>query len=807
MKQHNGDIDNGGYEVKLVSYQVDGQWILVLETVDGTAKAEIEPLWLEIGQVRLAGQWRTINVNDGTTCQAAGQHVLEGCVIRYELNLKIAPHQQPAELEWRVEVLEGGCEAAIGHSVRLVGVSAEADALDLPSLYYGLNSFGSGSFARPDPRSGFAFRTDRLAQPAIHYSTVDAAWSYFATDEAPEVAEPELLYSVGLGPSNGGLSLFFRYPQVEYGHRGDHSRDAYIAKGEFGPGECETRRWTPGEVVKKRLYLWCRPPAAAHDHGATARFLWERAYEGERSSQAVSLWDQALQHVRWFNARLYNPSLAGGQYESPEGSGTAMLGFIEQSLLMAATTLRYLRLARGLASPAAEEDELNAIEERAASAITTWVTKGRSGEGILFPCCTYDGFFFGRREYGDNKNLRIVRDGAFETLRLASEAQALLAAAVTRPHDAASARWVDAALSQADWLARHSLPGGGYGAAYNRDGSARDATPSGTAPVVRLFCDVAHWLAISGQTGSADYYIALAQEAFDRVLADGIASDCFMGTTLDASTPDREGSLAALSAIIQLYEMTGDSSLLPLARRAADSVLSYTMTYKIRTFALDSDAYRRSISVFGATIVSPENQHLDPLPTAPGLLLYGLYNDDHVAVEAAVETLKWTLDGRWAITEAEGLKQSEQLLHTRWHYNSFFTQRGDYRNGMPLWGRTDIEHAWPQVLPSAAFLETGSICLDWPTGRFAVVDPWRIITSSSDATGDRRVICLEPSPADQSHGVFPLLLRVCRIPIQASLKVAVSDGTARIIAGHQLREGFLVDVQARTEIVLELALV
>ncbi|HYP42313.1 MAG TPA: hypothetical protein VEX13_18310 [Chloroflexia bacterium] len=790
--------------MKLVSYQVDDRWVLALATVDGTAKAEIEPLWLEMGQVRLDGQWQAINMDDWT-CRAMGQHVLEDCVIRYELSVKVAPHQQPAELDWHIEVLEGTCEAAIGHSIKLVGVSADADALDLPSLYYGLNRFGSGSFARPDPRSGFAFRTDRLAQPAIHYSTVDAAWSYFATDEAPEVAEPELLYSLGLEPATDGVTLFFRYPQIEYGHRGDHSHDAYIAKGEFGPGECITSRWTSGEVVKKKLYLWYRPPAAAHDHGATSRFLWERAYREERASQAISLWDQAWQHVRWFNARLYNPTLAHGLYESPEGSGTAMLGFIEQSLLMPATTLRYSRLARGLASWESAEDELNRLEERAASAITTWVTKGRSEEGILFPCCNYDGFFFGHREYGDNNKLRIVKDGAFETLRLASEAQALLAAAASRPHDADAVEWVDVALAQAEWLARHTLPEGGYAASYNHDGSTRDATPSGTAPVIMLFCDVAHWLAVSGQTERANYYVALAKEAFDRVIADWIASDRFMGATLDASTPDREGSLAALSAIIKLYEMTGDSSILPLARRAADSVLSYTMTYKIRTFATDSDAHRRSISVFGATIVSPENQHLDPLPTAPGLLLYGLYNDDHVAVEAAVETLKWTLDGRWAIAEAEGLKQSEQLLHTRWHYNTFFTERGNYRNGMPLWGRTDIEHAWPQVLPSAAFLETGGVCLDWPSGRVAIVDPWQIISTNSDTTGNRRVICLEPRPGAQKQGVFPLLLRVYRVPIQASLKVVVGDGAARVITEHQLREGLLFDIRARTEIVLEIA--
>jgi hypothetical protein len=41
--------------------------------------------------------------------------------------------------------------------------------------------------------------------------------------------------------------------------------------------------------------------------------------------------------------------------------------------------------------------------------------------------------------------------------------------------------------------------------------------------------------------------------------------------------------------------------------------------------------------------------------TTPGLVIYGLFAGDDVCTQAGIESLRWTLDGRWAIKEEAGL--------------------------------------------------------------------------------------------------------------------------------------------------------
>jgi hypothetical protein len=696
-------------------------WFITLRSETGDVGAAIEPLALETegGEV-LAGHWTSVE-EEGTNMHADGRLDHPGGTLQFRLLANTPNAHGPTMLEWHIEFSGEPCTGALLHVVTLDGAPLAPSALDLPSIHYGSNTYGKGTFPHPDPRKGFAFRADRLAQPAIHYSTPGAAWSYFATSEAPDDPEPDLLYSLGMSPApEGGTSLSFRYPQQEYGHRGDGGRDAYVAKDTYAPGEHAIKTWQPGVTLSKTLFLWCRPPEAAHDYGAAARYLWARAYIENVAPDGMSLWRAAGEHVRWFNARLYNRQLAGGQYESPEGAGTAILGFVEQSLSMAAATLNYALLARAAGGEGASEWEK--LAERAAGALTRWAVDGRTEEGLLYPVCTPNGFSFGYRDYSDYENLLINRDGGFDSIRLATEARALLGAAAALRTSGASVKsaepdaWESAALGVADWLVAHSTSEGGVASRYGRDGEALDPYPGGTGAAISLICACAHLLESKGDR-RAPGYTSHAVAAYESTLAASVRAGRFAGGTLDASTADREAAIGDLDACLQLFELTGESRYLADARLAADNILSYTMVYPITTFAPGTDAASGSISTFGASIVSPENQHLDPVPTAPGLLLYGIYAGDEVCVQAAIESLRWALDGRWAIREAEGLKQSEQLLHTRWYYNTFFTRRGDYRRGMPLWGRTDSEHGWPQVVPTQAFLACGQVLLDWHSGR------------------------------------------------------------------------------------------
>ena len=769
-------------------------WHLKLESSHG-ARAEVKPLVLQDmnGQAQ-SGQWTQVRSTD-TGLSATGEVEHATGNAQFTLHLKFdtdADQFRPLALDWQVH-FNGIFEGAILATTDLYELALAPRHLDLPSLHYGRVSYGTGAFPHPDPRVGFAFRADRMAQPAVHYSASTATWSMFTPSETPVPAVPEQVYALGVKPGEAAdlLHVFVRYPQHEYGHRGDGSREAYVAKDTFAPGEERSATFPSNHTLHMSMFLLCRPPTAAFDSAAIMRFLWQRNAPEQSVPTAETLLMQAGKHIQWFNRRLYNPHIGGGQYESPEGSGTAMLGFVEQSLLMASTTLRYVALLPdSIVEPPVEERRQ--LYNQAASALTRWATEGRSTEGLLYPACDHTGYRLGYRNYADYDNLTIVAEDVFDTIRLATEARGLLAAvAIERftqqSHQPHTEIWEDAALSVARWLYNHRLPQGGYAARYHRDGNPVDAYPAGTAAVLSLFCDCARLLA-EREPSESQAYIQRAKDAYAHGLADLMAAGVFAGGTLDASCPDREAAIAALDACITLYELTDEADYLRDARSAADNILSYTMVYPITTFGPDTDAVRQGISTFGATIVSPENQHLDPVSTAPALLLYGLYTGDDIAVEAAIAAVKWTLDGRWAIAEPQGLKQSEQLLHTRWYYNTFFSQRGNFRRGMPLWGRSDSEHGWPQVVPSAAFLATGQVVVDWRTGRAAAVDGWKL-EDASKHTDEKLVLRLSPPSSTVEHGHEVLLLKVVRLPESPTIHVVFNNqkttlSSAQLAHGH-----------------------
>jgi hypothetical protein len=175
------------------------------------------------------------------------------------------------------------------------------------------------------------------------------------------------------------------------------------------------------------------------------------------------------------------------------------------------------------------------------------------------------------------------------------------------------------------------------------------------------------------------------------------------------------------------------------------------------------------------------------VPTAPGLILYGLYSGDEVCVQAGVESLKWALDGRWAIRDKDGLKQSEQLLNTRWYYNTFFAQRGDFRRGMPLWGRTDSEHGWPQVIPTSAFLGTGQLMVDWPRGRAVAVDNRQVENMQKE--GDTLTLTLSAVSAESATG--GLFVRVVRLEAGDTFSVEAA-GRSETVSVGQLAHGYIL---------------
>lgn len=799
-------IEPTGAQV-FITYAPD-RVVLVLG-IRGDARAIIAPpaLERESGE-RVAGRWIALDPDPADVQALLAQGVIEHdagtieATVRFSFAQTDAPIQ-PLLLAWRLRFTGGACAGAIRWAVHLPDVPHDPTLLDLPSIHYGRVSYGSGLYPHPDPRHGFAFRADRVAQVALHYSAPTVTWSVFTASETPDPPLAEQIYALGMEPTTSdpnGLAVVLRYPQEEYGHRGDGSAEAYVAKDTFAQGERASLVFAAESTLSDTLFVLARPSSAAHDAAAVMRYLWQSGAPSQQPTTHSLLRHVGL-HVQWFNRRLFNPQIGGGQYESPEGSGTAMLGFVEQSLMMASVTLRYA-LLHGV-EQGHIGDELLRHSQHAIGALTRWATFGLSQEGLLYPACDRSGYHFGARQYSDYEQLTISNDDSFDTIRVATEARSLIAAAYSARQQPGLYQddvrlWLSAARSVADWLRQHPLPGGGYAGRYSRSGQPVDDDPAGTAAAIGLFCDCARLLAVDAPADAAAYREA-ALTAFETVLAESCRQGIFTGGTLDASCPDREAAIASLDACMTLYELTDDEHFLTIAAAAADNILSYTLVYDITTFAVDSDASRRRVAMRGAMIVSPENQHLDPVPSTPALLLYGLYTGDQVAIDAAITSLHWTLDGRWAHSEPDGLKQSEQMLHTRWYYNDFFTRRGDVRTGMPLWGRSDSEHGWPQVVPSSSMLGTGQVLVDWRSGRAVAVESFVI----TEIVAGERSLRLRLTPvADQPTA---LLLRVVRLPSDATLLLRVGSRSI-VVTADMAGMGYLLSLSQATPIDLDLSL-
>jgi hypothetical protein len=239
-------------EARLSLEQGPRGYRLVLRAPGG-AEATVEPLALDTPSGPVDGQWDSVE-HQSDVIRAQGRAEAAGSTARFALEATSSPDDEPVTLRWRVTFEGAPFSGAVLHRVFLHGVTPDRTSLDMPSIHYAANTFGTGLFPHPDSARGFAFRADRMAQPAIHCTSGGGVWSYFAASEAPEQPAPDLLYSLGAEPLGaGGLALHFRYPQREYGHRGDGGPDAYVAKSTFAPGENQTLTWQPGDVLDRRF--------------------------------------------------------------------------------------------------------------------------------------------------------------------------------------------------------------------------------------------------------------------------------------------------------------------------------------------------------------------------------------------------------------------------------------------------------------------------------------------------------------------------------------------------------------------------
>jgi hypothetical protein len=614
-------------------------------------------------------------------------------------------------VSWNVR-FERPVTAAIDLPVAVAVPVIEDDGprLFLPVIQGDLEEVGNGLYPRLDLRRGFAVRADRMPQVAMLVADSRTVRGLVLRDESPRPALPGLVLSLcaGLG-ADGGLRASIRYPQAEWGHVPEPPGAAYLAKHVVGAGEDRRHRWRAGDRFRVAAWLVRAPSVGLLDAVALpARRLWHRARPTWTSPATPRT--SVLERGRWIDRHLWSEAL--GQYVSPEGSETALAGFVEMSVTMAVSVARLAVLESGSRRPGESG-------QRALRALDAWCDEGRSADGLLLPIRDEHGFRLGRRRY-EHPALEVTSESLVEPIRPIAEARSLLGLARQADASLGEARsrcYRDAAVTTARWLLARLGPEGLPGiVGLEGDASADGAA---TAGLVALLADLSR---DEPSPSAATHWVSAATALYDAHLAAAIRAGRFGGVTLDAGCPDREAVHAALEAALVLHEASGSEAVLTAAGRAADVLLTSVFAYPIRTFSPGSDAAVRAISTLGASVVSAENQQLDPFPVGAALVRYGLLADDPVAVRAGLANVAWCLDGRWAFRGPDGIRQSEQLNHTAWHYDAHFTTRGDIRRGMPRFGRLDSEHGWAQVLPVWAYLELGDVTVDWPSGRVACLD-------------------------------------------------------------------------------------
>jgi len=515
-----------------------------------------------------------------------------------------------------------------------------------------------------------------------------------------------------------------------------------VGKGVVGVGEERFLRAESGAAIVMRLWVEVVPGRRLDEElGSLARRIWPSFARKAHQSGPAPTASTVGRRLEYLDRRHWDPVL--GQYASPDGSGTAMAGFVEMSLGMAIAAARIRHLGFRSGSSGTLEQDLGAIDR--------WVGAG----GPLMPVWKGGQAVGGRRAY-DQPGLPTTTAPLVEASRIAVEARHLLGLVrqgVAR--DERAGRWHAAARATADWLLARCRDGvlpivvedAAEGAVLRPIGDA-------SAFLVSLLGE----LAVGESDGSVRQRLAdRAAEVHQAAVEPRIQARRFGGTTLDAASPDREAAVAVLDAALAMHELTADERYLRDARIAADALLAWIVAHPVGTFQPGTDAAERRISTIGASLVSPENQHLDPFPIGGSLVRYGLYAGDMVAVRAGQANLAWCLDGRWATQTPDGIRQSEQLLHTRWHYDPWATERGDIRLGIPWSDGSAREHGWPQAVPLLGLLDHGHVALDWPTGRVSALPGIRM-TRARTAHG--YVLRLPDAPVTGPG----LLVRVLRPP-------------------------------------------
>jgi len=162
--------------------------------------------------------------------------------------------------------------------------------------------------------------------------------------------------------------------------------------------------------------------------------------------------------------------------------------------------------------------------------------------------------------------LRVIADGLTGILQADS---------ATRKSGVTHVGWRLFVLNVLDKLLTYQMPNGGFPRAWNHDGSVFNASTTNTSHIIPLLVD------LYTLTKQPRYHDA-ALLAGQHLITQQVATYNFVGGTPDnPDVVDKEAGVKALSALLALYDLTGDKAYLRHAVTAGHYVCSWTYFHDI----------------------------------------------------------------------------------------------------------------------------------------------------------------------------------------------------------------------------------
>ena len=330
-----------------------------------------------------------------------------------------------------------------------------------------------------------------------------------------------------------------------------------------------------------------------------------------------------------------------------------------------------------------DEDSL----EMAVRVLDSWVTKGRSAQGLLLT--RYD-----------------PEDSLIDACNLGTAGQQFFEAYDTAKKLGLEKRaWLDAAFEICDFTLERMKADGRIGMSWNRDGSVHEE--KGTAGAFLVLPLAEAFL----RTGEGRYLEA-AEKGFAYYYGEFAANGYGTSGALDTCCIDKESVIPLLKGALLLFDAAGKKSYLDQAEEAAWYLSSWQWHQTVE-YPEDSILGKMKYDTFGGTAVSTAHQHLDPfaLCYVPQLFrlaeLTGRKEWRERAEAIWRNAAQGISDGTLQIPPT-GVRPAgscdEGILHTRWGYNL-----PNAKDGVTIFGVSQWLVAWP----CAFRLEVLRKCAQW----------------------------------------------------------------------------------------------